>query len=78
MGYAYSTEGQKARERVKGYGSERAERMPGNAPNSEVSGAQRVDTSVRLGDLKGEIIGDVPMERQMAKPQAYVPKKGAP
>lgn len=54
------------------------EKMPGNAPNSEVSGAQRVDPSVRLGDLKGEPAGSVAMETTMGKPRAYQAKKGAP
>jgi len=38
----------------------------------------QVDPSVRLGDIKGEINGNVPMNVQMAKPQAYVAKKGSP
>lgn len=53
------------------------EREP-NVTSDIVSGARMVDPSVRLGPLKGEVNGNVPMSVQMAKPQAYQAKKGAP
>lgn len=50
-----------------------------NPFSSEVPlGKGQVDPSVRLGDIKGEINGNVPMDVQMAKPQAYVAKKRSP
>lgn len=41
-------------------------------------GAQKVDPSVTLGPLEGEQRGSVDMAVTMAKPQAYVAKKGSP
>lgn len=38
--------------------------------------APKVDPSVRLGPLTGPIVGEVPMERTMKKPQAYKQKQG--
>jgi hypothetical protein len=55
----------------------KTEREVDNAPNSMPPPAQKVDPSVRLDDLKGEIMGNVPLATQMAKPQAYQAKKGA-
>lgn len=54
------------------------ETIPDNGPNSMPPAVQKVDTSVRLGELRGEIAGNVPMATQMAKPAAYREKKGAP
>lgn len=42
------------------------------------TGAQRVDPSVTLGPLTGEIRGAVPMSVTIGKPQAYQAKKGSP
>ncbi len=41
-------------------------------------GDQKVDPSVRLGALRGEPLGAVPMSVTMAKPQAYKARKGPP
>ena len=72
----YSTESEAGRRRASSYGT--TEMMPDGGRGTEPPPAQRVDPSVRLGDIKGEIIGNVPMSVQMAKPQAYIPKKGSP
>jgi hypothetical protein len=73
----YTNESSAGRARAKSYGSDRTEAVPDNALNSMPPPAQKVDPSVRLDDLKGEIMGNVPLATQMAKPQAYQAKKGA-
>lgn len=51
---------------------------PDYGTGSDEQGGMKVDPSVRLGALKGEPLGSVPLERTMQKPQAYIPKKGTP
>jgi len=53
-------------------------REPDYGTNSSEQGGQKVDPSVRLGEMKGEPLGCVPLERTMRKPMAYQEKKGAP
>lgn len=53
-------------------------REPDYSSGSDGQGGMKVDPSVRLGPLKGEPLGCVPLERTMHKPQAYISKKGAP
>lgn len=67
----YTNEGRLGAERAASYNKREA--MPDNAPNSQPPAAQKVDPSVKLGDLKGEIMGNVPLDEQMRKPQAYRP-----
>lgn len=52
------------------------ERQPEVA--STIVPAPRVDPSVRLGAIQGEPNGSVPLDRTMAKPTAYIAKKGSP
>lgn len=54
------------------------EQQPNPTSSIEPLGKGQVDPSVRLGDIRGEINGNVPMSVQMAKPQAYQAKKGSP
>lgn len=56
----------------------KTESQPNAFSTIEPLGKGQVDPSVRLGDIKGEINGNVPLARQMAKPQAYEAKKGSP
>ena len=53
-------------------------RDPDYGSNSDEQNATKMDPSVRLQALRGEPLGSVPLERTMAKPQAYVAKKGSP
>lgn len=73
----YTNESAAGRARVKTYGADRTEREVNNAPNSEMPLVQKVDPSVRLGGLRGDIMGNVPLERQMRKPEAYKAKNGS-
>jgi hypothetical protein len=74
----YTNESSAGRARAASYGRG-PEMMPsGGGADTKPAQAQRVDSSVRLGDLKGEIGGNVPMSVQMAKPAAYQAKKGTP
>lgn len=43
---------------------------------SDEQGGLKVDPSVRLGELRGEPNGCVPMATTMAKPQAYKASRG--
>ena len=70
----YTNESSAGRARAQSY-LRGPEKMP-DGGEMTMQPAQRVDPSVRLGDIKGAILGDVPMDVQMAKPQAYQPKKG--
>lgn len=45
---------------------------------SDEQNAMKVDPSVRLGELLGEPLGCVPLERTMQKPMSYKAKRGAP
>lgn len=74
----FSTESIAGQRRASSYGTAATETMPDGGRGTEPPPAQRVDPSVRLGDIKGDILGNVPMSVQMAKPQAYIPKKGSP
>lgn len=71
----YTNESSAGRARANSYGSERA---PLGGSLTEPAPAQKVDPSVRLGDIKGEILGNVPLASQMRKPAAYQGKKGSP
>lgn len=72
----YTTESTAGRARAQSYKSG-PEPMGTNGPNSMPASVQKVDPSVRLGDLKGEINGNVPLAEQMRKPMAYQAKKGS-
>jgi hypothetical protein len=53
--------------------------LPEGAPVKVMTneqGGQKVDPSVRLGPLRGEPNGAVPLERTMRKPMAYKEKAG--
>jgi hypothetical protein len=73
----YTNESAAGRARAASYGADRSERMPDGGAGTMQSGAQKVDPSVRLGDLKGDILGNVPLADQMRKPMAYQAKKGS-
>lgn len=54
-------------------------KWPDEAPMhvmTNIDPVQKTDPSVRLGPLRGEPNGCVPIERTMAKPQAYKEKAG--
>lgn len=51
---------------------------PDYASGSDEQAGQKVDSSVRLGALRGEPLGSVPLDRTMQKPQAYKATKGTP
>lgn len=57
-----------------------AVQKPETQPNviSDIEGGQKTDPSVRLGPLRGEPLGAVPMSVTMGKPQAYKAKRGPP
>lgn len=71
----YTNESSAGRARAASYGSERA--PLGGSLTEQSPPAMKVDPSVRLGDLKGEILGNVPLATQMRKPAAYQGKKGS-
>lgn len=70
----FTNESSVGRARAASYGSERAP-LGGNL--TEPAPAQKVDPSVRLGGLRGDLIGNVPLSSQMRKPAAYQAKKGS-
>lgn len=45
---------------------------------SDEQAGMKVDPSVRLGELRGEPPGSVPLARTMQKPMAYRAKNGSP
>lgn len=62
--------------KVKNYPSvDKPEHVP-DVMTDIVEGAKKVDPSVRLGALRGEPNGSVPMEVTMRKPEAYKAKAG--
>lgn len=71
----YTNEGSLGRSRAAALNKPEREVNPFSSEMPLTKG--QVDTSVRLGDLKGEINGNVPLNVQMAKPQAYQAKKGS-
>lgn len=73
MKYSTSRNGTKAT-----YPNVNQGREPDYGSGSDKVGGIPVDPSVRLGPLKGEPLGCVPLERTMQKPMAYKAKKGAP
>jgi len=52
------------------------EREPDYSTGSDEQNPMKVDPSVRLGELRGEPLGCVPMATTVAKPQAYKATKG--
>ncbi len=51
--------------------------QPNGLLSSESPQGQKVDPSVRLGPLHGEIMGAVSMEKTMQKPRAYKPTRNS-
>lgn len=73
MKYSTARDGTKAT-----YPNVKQGREPDYGTGSDKVGGMPVDPSVRLGPLKGEPLGCVPLERTMQKPMAYKPTKVNP